>query len=148
MFLTPSDFLLRYFKCWLFLGLRVIIGMCVNFVKKIIYIYKSYQKTRFLERKISPCMSFISSICSLQFSSVAQSCPTLCDPMDCNTPGFPVLSKRPELTNRLILCFPLLLPPSVFPSIRVFSIDQFFSSGAQNIGVSASASVFPVNIQV
>ena len=72
MFLTPSDFLLRYFKCCLFLGLGVIMGMCVNFIKKIIY--NSYQKTRFPKRKISPCMSFISIICSLQFSSVAHSC--------------------------------------------------------------------------
>ena len=62
--------------------------------------------------------------------SVAKSCPTLCDPMDCSTPGFPVLHYLPELlklmclesvmpSNHLILCHPLLLP-SVFPSIRVF----------------------------
>ena len=63
--------------------------------------------------------------------SVAKSCPTLCDPMDCSTPGFPVLHYLPELlklmfiesvmpSNHLILCHPLLLLPSVFPSIRVF----------------------------
>ena len=65
-------------------------------------------------------------------SEVAQSCPTLCDPMDYSTPGFPVhhqlLSflklKSIELvmpSSHLILCRPLLLPPSIFPSIRVFS---------------------------
>ena len=50
-------------------------------------------------------------------------------------------------SNHLILCCPLLLLPSIFPSIRVFSNDQFFASGGQSIGVSASASVFPMNIQ-
>ena len=69
--------------------------------------------------------------CSGQFSSVAQSCQTLCDPMDCSTPGFPVHHQLPEFTQthvhwvgdaiHLILSCPLLLPPSVFPSIRVFS---------------------------
>ena len=63
--------------------------------------------------------------------SIAQSFPTLCKPMDCSTPGFPVHHQLPELTqtrsmelvmpsNHLILCRPLLLLPSVFPSIRVF----------------------------
>ena len=45
-----------------------------------------------------------------------------------------------------ILCCPLLLPPSIFPSIRVFS-SQFLLSGSQSTGVSASASVLPMNIQ-
>ena len=64
--------------------------------------------------------------------SFAQSCPTLCNPMDCSTPGFPVLLHFPELaqthvnesvmpSNHLILCRPLLLLLSIFPSIRVFS---------------------------
>ena len=70
-----------------------------------------------------------------QFSSDAQSCPTLCDPMDCSTPGFPFHHQLPELTrfvslesvmpsNHLILCHPLLLQSSVFPSIRVFSNES------------------------
>ena len=50
-------------------------------------------------------------------------------------------------SNHLILCHPLLLPPSIFPSIRVFVMSQLFSSGGQNIGVSVSASVLPMNIQ-
>ena len=66
------------------------------------------------------------------FSSVAQLCPTLCDPMDCSTPGFPVHHQLPELisielvmpSSHLILCRPLLLPPSIFPSIRVFSNES------------------------
>ena len=49
-------------------------------------------------------------------------------------------------SNHLVLCHPLLLP-SIFPSIRVFSVSQLFPSGGQSIGASASASVLPVNIQ-
>ena len=69
------------------------------------------------------------------FSSVAQSCPTLCDPMDCSMPGFPVHHQLPDLlklmsiksvmpSNQLTLCRPLLFPPSIFPSIRVFSNES------------------------
>ena len=58
-------------------------------------------------------------------------------------------------SNHLILCCPLLLLPSIFPSIRVFSNESYqvthrsgdFTSGGQIIEVSASASVFPMNIQ-
>ena len=93
-----------------------------------------------------------------QFSQVTQSCPTLCDPMDCSMPGFPVHHQLLELTqtqvypvsdtiqpshitnsqsllklmfiesvmssNHLILCHPLLLLPSIFPTIRVFSNES------------------------
>ena len=50
-------------------------------------------------------------------------------------------------SNHLILCGPLLLLPSIFFSIRVFPMSQFFVSGVQIIGVSASASVLPMNIK-
>ena len=50
-------------------------------------------------------------------------------------------------SNHLILCCPLLLMPSIFPSIRSFPVSQFFASGGQSIGVSASASVLLMNIQ-
>ena len=49
--------------------------------------------------------------------------------------------------NHLILCHPLLLPPSIFPSIGSFPMSQLFTSGGQRTGVSASASVLPMNIQ-
>ena len=69
------------------------------------------------------------------FSSVAQSCPTLCDPMNCSTPGLPVHHQLPEFTQThvhwvgdaiqpFILCRPLLLLPSIFPNIRVFSNES------------------------
>ena len=72
---------------------------------------------------------------SVQFSSVAQSCPTLCDPTDCSRPGLPVHHQLPGLltlmsiesvmpSSHLILCRPLLLLPSIFPSIRVFSNES------------------------
>ena len=50
-------------------------------------------------------------------------------------------------SNHLILCRPLLLLPSIFPSIRSFQMSQFFTSGGPSIGVSASASVLPMIIQ-
>ena len=67
-----------------------------------------------------------------QFSSVAQSCLTLCDPTDCSTPGFPVYHQLLSLlklmsiesvmpSNHCICCCPLLLLPSIFLRIRVFS---------------------------
>ena len=50
-------------------------------------------------------------------------------------------------SNHLLLCRPLLLPSSIFPSIRVFSNESALLSGGQSIGVSTSASVLPMNIQ-
>ena len=72
---------------------------------------------------------------SVQFSSVTQLCPTLCDPVDCSTPGLPIHHQLPELlklmsiqsvmpSNHLILCRPLRLLPSIFPSIRAFSNES------------------------
>ena len=74
-------------------------------------------------------------IVSVQFSSVAQSCPTLCNPMNCSTPGLPVHPSSRSLlklmsielvmpSNHLILCHPLLLLPPILPSIRVFSSES------------------------
>ena len=71
---------------------------------------------------------------SQTFSSVVQSCLTLCDPMDCSMPASLSITNSQSLlklmsielvmpSNRLILCCPLLLPSSIFPSIRVFSSE-------------------------
>ena len=92
----------------------------------------------------------ITSLCCCCCSD-AQSCLTLCDPMDCSMPGFPVLHHLPELaqthvheslmtSNHLILCHPLLLLPSIFPSIRVFLMSWLLASGGQSIGASVSIS--------
>ena len=72
---------------------------------------------------------------SVQFSSVAQSCSTLCDPLNCSTPGSLSITKsRSSLklmsvklvmpSSHLILCRPLLLLPLIFLSIRVFSNES------------------------
>ena len=50
-------------------------------------------------------------------------------------------------SNHLILCHPLLLLPSIFPSIRVFQMSHLYASGGQSIGVSASTSDLPMSIQ-
>ena len=74
---------------------------------------------------------------TLQLSSVAQSCLTLCDPKNCRMPGLPVWHQPPKSTQThvhwvgdviqpFILCHPLLLLPSIFPSIRVFSNESAF----------------------
>ena len=71
----------------------------------------------------------------VQFISVAQSCPTLCNPMNRSTPGLPVHHQLPSSlrltsiesvmpSSHLILCCPLLLLPSIPPSIRVFSNES------------------------
>ena len=88
---------------------------------------------------------------------VAQSCPTLCDPRDCSMPSFPVHHQLPEFTqthvielvvlsNHPILCCPLLLLPSIFPSIRVFSNESVLCIKWPKYWSSASASVLPMNI--
>ena len=94
---------------------------------------------------------------SFQFSSIAQLHLTLCDPMDCSTPGFLYITKSWSLlkllsiksvmpSNQLIPCHPLLLP-SILCSIRVFSNKSVLPIGGQSIGVSASTSVLPMTIQ-
>ena len=92
-----------------------------------------------------------------QFSSVTQSRPTLCDPMDCSTPGFPVHHQLPELTQTHVHWVSDAIQPShpvipfsrlqSFPASGSFSMTQFFASGGQSTGVSASAVVLPMNIQ-
>ena len=73
-----------------------------------------------------PCGRLAVRSSSVQFSSVAQLCLTPCDPMNRSTPGLPKLMSIESVmpSNRLILSRPLLLLPSVFPSIRVFSDES------------------------
>ena len=86
--------------------------------------------------------------------SVAQSCPTLCDPIDSSTPGFPVLHHFPELV-KLMWCHPTILSSVIpfssclhyFPASGPFLMSQFSASGGHSIGAAASASVFSMNIQ-
>ena len=94
-----------------------------------------------------------------QFSSVAQSCLTLCDPMDCSTPREPCPSPTPGTCSNSCpasrWCHPTISSSVVifsshsqsFPALGSFPMSRFFTSGGQSIGVSASALVLPMNIQ-
>ena len=83
-------------------------------------------------------LPFLNPVCtsgSFQFSSVTQLCSIPCEPMDCSMPGLPVHTNCWSLlklmsiglvmpSNHLILCRPLLLLPSIFPSIRFFPTES------------------------
>ena len=88
--------------------------------------------------------------------SVTKSCPRLCNPMDCSTPGFPILHyllSLLKLMSRSRWCHPAISSsvvlffycPQSFPASGSFPMSQFFTSGGQSIG--ASASVLAINIQ-
>ena len=90
--------------------------------------------------------------------SVTQLCLTLWDPMDCSTPGFPVLLCLPDFAQTHVHWVGDAIQPSCpvvsfssrlqsFPASGSFPMSQLFTSGGQSIGASASASVPPVNIQ-
>ena len=94
----------------------------------------------------------------LLFSSVTQSCLTLCNPMDCNMPGLPVLHQLLELaqthvhlvvmpSNHLTLCHALLLLPSIFPSIRVFSNESVLLIMWPKYWSFNFSIILPINIQ-
>ena len=95
---------------------------------------------------------------SVPFSSVIQLCQTLCNPMNRSTPGLPVYHQLPEPTQthvHWVRChltisssvFSFSSGPQSFPVSGSFAMNRFFISGGQRTGVSASASVLPVNIQ-
>ena len=89
--------------------------------------------------------------------SVTQSCPTFCDPVDCRTPGFPVLHHLLELAQICVHWVPDGIQPSSvvssssclqsFPTSGSFLMSQLLASGGQSIGASVSASLLPMNIQ-
>ena len=94
-----------------------------------------------------------------QFSSVTQSCLTLCNPMNCSMPGLPVHQQLPESTQTHVHrvsdaiqpSHPLLSPSSPAPNPSqlqgLILMSQLFAWGGQSTGVSASASVLPMNTQ-
>ena len=103
-------------------------------------------------------LNSLPTACCCCFSG-SKSCLTLCNPMDCSMPGSSVFHCLTEfaqiksiesvmLSNHLILCLPLspFCLPS-FPASGSFLVSLLFASGGQSIGVSASASVLPMNIQ-
>ena len=96
---------------------------------------------------------------TFQFSSAAQSCPTLCDPMDCSMPGLPVHHQLPEFTQTHVHWVGDTIQPShplLSPSPPVLNLSQHqalfklvssLHQVAKVLGVSASASVLTMNIQ-
>ena len=94
------------------------------------------------------------------FCLVAKSCPTVCDHMDCSTPGFPVLHYLPESAQIQVHWVNDAIQPSIsssdalfsscpqsFPALRSFPISRLSVLGGQSTGASASASVLPKDIQ-
>ena len=91
------------------------------------------------------------------FSWVNQSCPTLCNPMDCSMPALPVYCKLLEFNQTHVHWVSYTTQPfsssvipfsfclQSFPASRYFPMSQFFASGPQSIGVSASISVLPMS---
>ena len=94
---------------------------------------------------------------SVQFSSVAQSCLTLCDPMNHSKPGLPVHHQLPESTQTHVHWVGDAVQPShpvvpfshsqSFPASGSLQMSQLFTSGGQSTGVSASISVLPMNTE-
>ena len=91
-------------------------------------------------------------------SSVTQSCLTLCDPVNCSTPGLLVHHQLLESTQTHVHCVgdaiqpshpvvPFSSCPQSFPASGCFQMSQLFASGGQSIGVSATKSVPPMNTQ-
>ena len=107
----------------------------------------------------APWIKCICALWSVWFSSVAQSCLTLCDPMDCSTTRPPCPSPTPRVySNSCPLsqwCHPTISSSVIpfsshlqsFPASGSFQISQFFASRGQSTRVSPSASVLPMNIQ-
>ena len=115
-------------------------------MKRLLWVIQVREKVGLVDRRERCCCS------------VAQSC-RLCDPMDCSSPGFPVHQLQElaqthvhRVSDAIQPSHPLLSPSPLsplqsFPSSGSFPVSQFFTSGGQSIGVSASASVLPLNIQ-
>jgi len=115
--------------------------------------HQAEAKVNHLERNVNYLSQFI------WVNYLSQLCPILCDPMDGSMPGFPVHHQLLELTqthahwvgDAIQPSHPLLSPsPPAFNLSQhqgSFQISQFFTSGGQSFGISASASVLPMSIQ-
>ena len=114
-----------------------------------------------MSSNISPFSFSFQLLLFFHFSSVTQSSPTVCDPMNHSTPGLPVHHREPTLwahPNSCVSCrwchpvisssvVPFSSCPQSLPASESFPMSQLFAWGGQNIGVSASASVLPMNTQ-
>ena len=131
-------------------------GVCCHFLlQKIFPTQRSNPGLLHCEADSLPLSHLGSPDSFIQFSSYAQSCLTLCNSMDCSTPASLSITNSWSLlklmsiesvmpSNHLILFSSCL---QSFPASGSSEMSQFFASGCESIGVSASASVLPVNIQ-
>ena len=106
----------------------------------------------------TPTLLVAVKISTVQFGSVTQWFSTTCEPVDCSTPGLPVHCRLLGVTQTHVCWVSDAIQPShpiipfasclqSFPASGSFLVSQFFESGGQSIGVSASASVLTMNIQ-
>ena len=106
--------------------------------------FNFFQTFHFLSSCSSLPQAGLCPLSSVQFSSVTQSCPTLCDSMDCSMPGLPVHHQLPEFTQTHVHWVGDAIQPSYpvfpfssclqsFPASRSFQMSQFFASGGQSI---------------
>ena len=142
---------------------KIGVGYFVGWDKKSVWIYtKLLVKFSFLDygkfRGILICYCVYMYIRSDQIRSVAQSCLTLCAPMNRSTPGLPVHHQLPEFTETLPSsqwCHPAIsssvVPfsscPESLPASESFPISQLFAWGGQSTGASALASFLPMKSQ-
>ena len=127
------------------------------------FLQDQYLGVEFIARLLSPYrFNFLTHYQSflkwLSVSSVAESCPILWDSMDCSTPGLSVHHQLQTLLKLMSIesVMPSTISSSVIPfschlqsflASGSFQMSQFFASGGQSIGVLASASILPMNIQ-
>ena len=130
-------------------------SQCLGPFLSIMWCWVSYWTS---SARVSPYVNLRQFTLLYYCCSIAQSCPTLCHPMDCSKPGFPVLHYLPELAQTHVCWVDDATEPShpvtpfssclqSFPASGSFPMSQLFASGGQSIGASALASVLPMNIQ-
>ena len=136
---------------YLFLLLGILSLILVSIIHLKITCVKTYMKAHFFKQELI--------YLSVQFSSVTQSCPTLCDPMNLSMPGLPVHHQLPEFMQTHVhwsrwchLTISSYVVPfsscfQSFPTSGSFQVSQLFTSGGQSTGVSASTSVLPMSTQ-
>ena len=111
-----------------------------------------------MKNELFPFIATWMDLEGVQFSSVTQSCPTLCDPMNYSTPGLPVHHQLLEFTQTHVHrvsdtiqpshpVIPFFSCPQSLPASGYFPMSQLFARCGQSIGISASASVLPMNTQ-
>ena len=122
----------------------------ISFISK----YENTKKNISKVNKVWKNWSWLSRV-SVQFSSVAQSCPTLCDSMNCSTPGLPVHHQLPEFTQTHVHqvsdaiqpSHPLSSPSPPAPNPSKHQVLFQWVNSSQSIRVSALASFLPMNTQ-